>query len=282
MKLGELLDVRRVIVPLKARTVREATRQLAKTMAASGAVKDEARLTEILKTEWPEDVVTVGGRAFLPHFRTAAAERLAIALGVSPEPLCLANDPHRCARVVVLILAPVDEAAEYLRALSALARALSDETVLDGLHRAQAAPDVMNLPGLATPIAADVTVADIMTTGVSSVTPKATLAEAAQLMLGRNLNAVPVTGPHGEVVGLLTEAHLLRHLLPATGRKRTGPRSVKDVMDRAVMCLSEEQTVADVAQLMLTRDIEGFPVTRDGALVGFLTRGDIVRKLLRT
>lgn len=282
MKLGELLDVRRVIVPLKARTVREATRQLAKVMTATGVVADDARLTEMLKTEWPEDVVTVAGRAFLPHFRTAAVTKLSMALGVSPEPICLANDKSRCARVVVLIVAPVDEAAEYLRAMSALARALSDETVLDGLHKAQAAQDVMTLPGLAAPIPADVTVADIMTTDVSSVTPKTTLAEAAQLMLSRNLNAVPVTGPQGEVVGLLSEAHLLRHLLPATGRKRTGPRTVKDVMDRAVMCLSEEQTIAEVAQLMLTKDIEGFPVTREGALVGFLTRGDIVRKLLRT
>jgi CBS domain-containing protein len=51
-------------------------------------------------------------------------------------------------------------------------------------------------------------------------------------------------------------------------------------MDRSVLCLAEDQTVADVAALMLAKDVDRFPVTRDGALVGFLTRGDIIRKLL--
>ena len=73
MRLGELLDPRCILVPLRARTVREATRQLAKALAATGAA-EEPRLLELLKTEWPEDVVTDPGRAFLPHFRTAANE----------------------------------------------------------------------------------------------------------------------------------------------------------------------------------------------------------------
>jgi CBS domain-containing protein len=51
-------------------------------------------------------------------------------------------------------------------------------------------------------------------------------------------------------------------------------------MDRSVLCLEEDQTVADVAALMLSKDVDRFPVTRDGALVGWVTRGDIVRRLL--
>jgi CBS domain-containing protein len=32
--------------------------------------------------------------------------------------------------------------------------------------------------------------------------------------------------------------------------------------------------------MMLNRNIERFPVVHEGALVGFLTRGDIVRRLM--
>ncbi len=118
-------------------------------------------------------------------------------------------------------------------------------------------------------------------------------------MLGRGVRAVPVTGENGEVLGLLTDGHLLKHLLPqtvqqlSTGqmkavKRRTARGSpvapseqhVRDAMDRTVLCLAEDQTIADVAALMLAKDVDRFPVTRDGALVGFLTRGDIVRKLL--
>ena len=304
MKLAELLDARRVIVPLKARSVRDATRQLARTLVASGAVSDEPRLEEILKEEWPEDTVTVEGRAFLPHFRTSAAASLSLALGVSETPLCMPAGSSRCARVVVLILAPREAVSEYLRAMSAVAGALSNEDLLEQMLAAKSAEDIIGIAGLGdTPVPADVTVADIMVSSVTHVGPDSTLAEAAQVMLQRGVTAIPVVGESQEVLGLLTDGHLLRFLLPHTvselgpghmgGRRRQKPAPklapedaaqmpVREVMDRSVMCLSEDQTVAEVAALMLTKDIDRFPVTRDGALVGFLTRGDIVRKLLRT
>jgi CBS domain-containing protein len=298
--LGSLLDRKRVIVPLEARSVREATTKLARALTRAGAVGDEARLSEMLKSEWPEDVVMVGGRAFLPHFRTDAVGALALAVGVAPQPICRANDPNRCARVVVLIVAPIREASEYLRAMSAAARALASDEVLEGLHAARTPDDVLAIAGLRdTPVPDEVTVHDVMTANVVTLGPDTTLDEAARVMLGRGVRALPVTGANGEVLGLLTDGHLLKHLLPqtvqqlSTGqmkavKRRTArgspvaPREVqvRDAMDRTVLCLAEDQTIADVAALMLAKDVDRFPVTRDGALVGFLTRGDIVRKLL--
>lgn len=305
MKLRELLDARRIVVPMRARSVRDATRQLAKTLVLSGAVKDEARLTELLKDEWPEDIVSVSGRAFLPHFRTDAAAGLAVALGIAPEPLCLKDDPARCARVVVLVVAPTGEPSAFLRAMSAVAGALSSDEALAALHAARTADEVLAVPAVGdAPVPPDVTVGDVMTPAVTSVGQDTRLREAADLMLSRRVSAVPVTGASGEVLGILTDGHLLRYLLPqtvsqlSTGQYRAVKRPakgarlpagvdpaevpVKDVMDRTVLCLSEDQTVADVAALMLAKAIDRFPVTRDGALVGFLTRGDIVRKLLGT
>ena len=300
MTLAELLDRRRVIVPLEAESVREATITLARALARAGAVADEAHLEELLKNEWPEDVVMVGDRAFLPHFRTDAVAGLSLAIGVAPQPICRGNDPNRCARVVVLIVAPTREASEYLRAMGAAARALALDDVLAGLHAARSPDDVLAIASLRdTPVPAEVTVSDLMTTTVTTVGPDTTLDDAARTMLGRGVRAVPVTGETGEVLGLLTDGHLLKHLLPqtvqqlSTGQMKavkrraargapTSPREllVRDAMDRTVLCLAEDQTIADVAALMLAKDVDRFPVTRDGALVGFLTRGDIVRKLL--
>ncbi len=306
MKLGELLDPRCVIVPLKARSVRDATRQLAKTLVTSGAVADEARLAEILKTEWPEDIVTVEGRLFLPHFRTAAARRLAVAIGVAPEPLSLGGETTRSARVVVLILAPVADVSAYLRTMSAVAAALDDDDLMARVLAATTPAELLGTEALVgATVPANVMVRDVMNTAVPAFPAETPLREAAQTMLRLGLGAVPVTGAGGVVLGLLTHDHLMRFLLPLTvqelstgqtraaRRKRvSGPHDrlpddpgavpVKDVMDRSVLCLAEDQTVADVAALMLSKDIDTFPVTREGALVGFLTRGDIVRKLLGT
>jgi CBS domain-containing protein len=47
-----------------------------------------------------------------------------------------------------------------------------------------------------------------------------------------------------------------------------------------VLCVSAEQPLAEVAALMANKEVDRVPVVRDGKLVGFLTRGDIVRKLI--
>ena len=75
-----------------------------------------------------------------------------------------------------------------------------------------------------------------------------------------------------EATGLL-EPRALFGVLP-------DPRGlpVKDVMSRAVLCVSEEQTLSDVANLMNNKDVDRFPVVREGVVVGFLTRAEKVQK----
>jgi CBS domain-containing protein len=184
--------------------------------------------------------------------------------------------------------------------MRAVAQALAQDETLAGLHAAASAAAVLALPGIAeAPVPAEVTVRDVMTQAVVAVGPDDTLRAAAHLMLERRVAAVPVAGSAGEVVGLLTDGHLMRFLLPetvsalSTGRLRAsrrrgkgpaaepGEEKVRDVMDRSVLCLEEDQSIADVAALMIAKSVDKFPVTRDGALVGFLTRSDIVRKLLK-
>src|SRR5205814_8453432 len=96
-----------VIVPLRATTVKEATEQLAERLIAVGAVADPQRLNAVIRHTWPEDMVSVGEHAFLPHFRTEAVRGLVTAVGISATPIRWERDPHRTARVVILIAAPM-------------------------------------------------------------------------------------------------------------------------------------------------------------------------------
>jgi len=92
------------------------------------------------------------------------------------------------------------------------------------------------------------------------------------------------------IVGMLAERDLLRHLLGSYLQGDSPPRptpdgvnarrAVRDAMTRQVLCVSPEQPLAEVASLMINKDVEQVPVVREGRLVGFLTRGDIVRKLI--
>ena len=50
-------------------------------------------------------------------------------------------------------------------------------------------------------------------------------------------------------------------------------------MTRTVMCVSEEQSLIEAASIMVNRDVEQLPVIREGQMVGFLTRVQVLRWL---
>jgi CBS domain-containing protein len=148
------------------------------------------------------------------------------------------------------------------------------------------------------------TVRDIMTEKPQVARADAPLREAAQEMVRSRIGALPVVDDENRLLGLLTEREIIRELL-ATALQREmlgvapsggtggapggggqgipgkGPRRVvRDVMTRQVLCVSPEEQLADVASLMMHKNIDRVPVVHDERLVGFLTRGDIVRRLI--
>lgn len=299
MKLEDLLARERIVLPLKARTVRDATRRLVRALVEAGAVRDRARLEAMVQEAWPEDIVNVGAETMLPHFRTDAVPRTTVALGVSPKPICRERDPKRCARIVVLVVSPPTEASTYLQVVSAFARALGQESLVQQLLDARTPEEVLALEPLrAVQLPGRLQVRDLMTASVLSLTSQTPLRDAAQLMVQHSVQALPVVDEAGSVIGMLTDRELMKHLMPQYLQREStgefpvqaasagepppdpGEVLVREVMARSVLCLREDQSLADAANLMVNKDRDRFPVVRDGVLVGFLTRADVVRRLL--
>jgi CBS domain-containing protein len=133
-------------------------------------------------------------------------------------------------------------------------------------------------------------VRELMTDRPRSTHPDTPLREAARDMVRSGIGALPVIESGGRLVGMLSERELMRHMLSFTSLGVSVPRpqsaverarrTVRDVMTRQVLCVSPDQPLAEVASLMTNKDVDQLPVVEEGRLVGFLTRGDIVRKLI--
>jgi CBS domain-containing protein len=302
VKLRDVLHVEHVMIPLSATTVKQATERLAERLIAAGAVADPQRLNAVVRHTWPEDMVSVGEHAFLPHFRTEAVRGLVAALGISPTPIHWEKDPNRTARIVIFVVAPVREAALYLQVVGAFARTLADPDTALRMLAAKSPAEVMALPVLeAVELPSQLAVRDVMTPHALTATPDQTLGEVAHLMVEHDIRALPVVDASGSLVGMITHRELLRYLIPdflqrtKSGEVRALTRSqlqrgsadprlipVKEAMARSVLCLSEDQTLADVANLINSKDVDRFPVVRAGLVVGFLTRADLIRRLIAT
>lgn len=292
MRLGEYLAAERIVVPLSATTVQEAAQRLLDRLLAAGVVEHPARLRARLEEHRPEDMVAMGDRAFLLHYRTDAVRELMVALGTAPAPICRSlgdEGETQCARVVVLVVAPPRLAARYLQVVGALARLLSRESVVDALLLQPDPPAIASLEALAShELPEQLAVRDLMTEHPRVSSPDVPLREAADEMVRSGVGGLPVVDDAGRVVGMLSERELLRHLQGAylSGGPKGGPggpgarRTVRDAMTRQVLCVSPEQPIAEIASLMSNKDVDRVPVVREGRLVGLLTRGDIVRKLI--
>jgi CBS domain-containing protein len=301
VKLSDVVAPQHVVVPLDAHTVREATERLAERLVANG-VAEANRINAVIRNAWPEDMVSVGEHAFLPHFRTEAVRTLTTAVGVSPTPIRWERDANRTARIVILVVAPPRETPTYLQVVGAFARLLSDPTIVLAMLAAKTPEQFVQigaLQGLELPT--HLAVRDLMTPHVVSATPDQSLGDVARLMMDKDVRALPVVDDNGSLVGMVTHRELLKYLIPdylqrsKSGKFRalpanltpghpgsTDPRGlpVKDVMSRAVLCLSEDQTLTDVANLMSNKDVDRFPVVREGVVVGFLTRADLIRRFV--
>jgi len=302
VNLRDVLRPEHIVVPLRAGTVKQATELLAARLVETGAVAEPNRLYAVIRNAWPEDLVSVGEHAFLPHFRTEAVRGLRTAVGIAPAPIRWEKDPNRAARIVIFIVAPQREAATYLQLVGAFARTLSDPETVRTLLAARTPEDVAGLAALAAvELPSQLLVRDIMTPHIRTVRPEQTLGEVAHLMVEHDVRALPVVDDAGSLVGMITHRELLKYLLPSylqrtksgefvaptksqLQRGSTDPRTilVREAMARSVLCVAEDQTLGDVANLMSARDVDRFPVVREGRLVGFLTRADLIRRLIAT
>ncbi len=293
MKLADFLAPARVLLPLEAGSLDGARTALLERLAASGAIEDLARLMRRVLEERGEDMVAISDHAFLLHYRTDTATQLQAAVGVNPAGVSRALDDggQQRAPVVAVVVGPPRLAARLLQVVRAFSRVLSQPDALAAMVNAPSAESLASLPLFTEfPIPDQLFVRDLMTERPRTTMADVPLRTAARELMLSGLGALPVVDENQRLLGMLSERELMRHLLATevlsdrasrgAPPPLQGTKTVRDVMTRQVLCVAPDQPAAEVAALMSNKDVERVPVVAEGRLVGFLTRGDIVRKLI--
>ncbi|MEU5266594.1 CBS domain-containing protein [Amycolatopsis sp. NPDC021455] len=127
---------------------------------------------------------------------------------------------------------------------------------------------------------------DLMSAPVITVHPWTSAKEAAELLAAHGFTALPVVDDD-RLVGIVTEADLIRGRIPADPRyvheprEATAGKTVGDLMTSPVTAMSTGTDVADLCQALVDARIRAMPIVDGSAVVGIVTRGDIVRVLAR-
>ncbi|MFL6141825.1 MAG: HPP family protein [Labedaea sp.] len=128
---------------------------------------------------------------------------------------------------------------------------------------------------------------DIMSSPVVTVQPDTHVKDAAVLLTARGFTALPVVDKEGWLVGIVTEADLVRDRIPHDPRLRAHagppPRSlpsrptVGDVMSSPVTVSGPGTDVAELVATLLNTGRRSMPIVDNGRLIGIVTRRDLVR-----
>ncbi|MFG1643558.1 HPP family protein [Amycolatopsis sp. NPDC049252] len=129
---------------------------------------------------------------------------------------------------------------------------------------------------------------DLMTSPVIAVQPWTSAKEAAELLSTHGFTALPVVDDDERLIGIVTEADLIRDRIPVDPRythehheTTAAGKTVGDLMTSPVTAMSTGTDVADLCQALVDDRIRAMPIVDGSAVVGIVTRGDIVRVLAR-
>ena len=140
---------------------------------------------------------------------------------------------------------------------------------------------------------------DVMTLKVATVSPDMSVRDTAAKMLESGISGIPVVDDKGQLLGVVSEGDLLRRTETGTDRRsgswwlklvtlssddarnyiKTHGTRVADVMSHPVITVTPDTDLNDVAMLLEKHRIKRVPVADNGALLGIVSRADLLRAL---
>jgi CBS domain-containing protein len=113
---------------------------------------------------------------------------------------------------------------------------------------------------------------------VATIAPHATIRDAAAVLRRERIGALVVSNGGTKVEGILSERDIV-HGLADRGAALLDIR-VDALMTRRVFTCTPRDSVGDLMAMMTERRIRHIPVMTDGALVGIVSIGDVVKHRL--
>ena len=111
---------------------------------------------------------------------------------------------------------------------------------------------------------------------VTTARPTATLLEIANKLTVKRIGAILIVGTAAEIAGIVSERDIIRAL------SVLGPdclaQPVSEIMTKQVVTCQETDTVDELMAMMTARRFRHLPVMADGALIGIISIGDVVKR----
>lgn len=245
------------------------------------------------------------------HVRVKGMEQLRMAIGTSSKGFhCAATiEGGVCTvgglssvKLIIMVLAPLDDPTGYLRSIAALNQACRQEGFIEQVFRQEEPENVWKTFDEANEyLPAYLVARNIMNADFSHLHDTDTLSHAIDAFCRLGVSELPVIDTDGDLIGIAAEDELIRVCLPeyitwmedltpilnfepfAEILRRESHVPLLEIMqfsDRYAT-VDEESPAIQVAKVMLRRDVHQVYVVQDKKLLGVITIQDFIHKVLR-
>lgn len=111
---------------------------------------------------------------------------------------------------------------------------------------------------------------------VATARPETTLQAVTEKLTAKRIGALVIVGSSGQVAGIISERDIIRAI--AENGAECLQRPVSEFMTREVVICSEADTLEELMAIMTAGRFRHIPVVEDGALVGIVSIGDVVKR----
>ncbi len=309
--LSSLLSPGQILSGAQGSRIEETARHLIELIAGSDSSIDSEAVYQTVLARQRCGIMLLQPGVVVVHVRIAGLQRLRLALATSREGqvCCPDRDDFVCAEsesvpanLIVLMLAPADDPAIYLRAVAGLSAICRREGFVQFLLTLDS-PELVwkTIAETGATLPDYVAAGDIMRSDFARLRDTDSLYSAIDLFCREGVSELPVVDADGDLVGIVSEEELIRLCLPeyitwmedlspilnfepfAEILRREAYMPVMEIMvfaDRYAT-VDEATPAIQVAKVMMRRDVRQVLVVRDKKLMGIISIQDFIHKVLR-
>ncbi len=299
MKLSSLLKPDYIKINKDVRTKGDAIKEILKNFRETyDFTVDNAYLLNAV-----EEREKLGGTTFptgiaIPHARLDNFDDILIGILIPQNPI---KDENIDIKMVVLILTSKTVSTVYLNALAALIKVSRDKDAFSKIAAAANGQELVNIVDkLDITVKKEMTVADIMSEEVFSVTPKTTIKELADIFYVNKTVYVPVADEKGEFIGEVNLMILIEEGIPDYATqlgnlnflktfeplerlfRKEDEITVGQIMKKPSIVFTRETSIVEAALEFTKTQRRHIPVVEGKKVIGVLALVDFLNKILRS
>ena len=129
MRLSELLNPAAITLHLEARTKREALVEMVELLESAHDFHSQGEILDRVMRREAMMSTGIGYGVAIPHGKARSVDRMAAAIGVSPEGIEFESEDGQPAHLIVLFVSPENATTLHVKVLANFSRLFKEETV---------------------------------------------------------------------------------------------------------------------------------------------------------